>query len=110
MVSTPLPLNLEGGRGWVILENYQTGGGVGKIKILGGVTGSRGGGDIFRVGCSFSLITFFNNVRNESVNFWLCSVQIFIHYHNNIALKEQPLEVFLENRCSEKYVFWKVAR
>ena len=47
MVSTPLSLNLEGGRGWVILENYQTGGGVGKIKILGGVTGSRGGGVIF---------------------------------------------------------------
>ena len=45
-----------------------------------------------------------------SVNFWLCSVQIFIHYHNTIVLKEQPLEVFLENRCSEKHVFWKVAR
>ena len=26
------------------------------------------------------------------------------------ALKEQPLEVFLENKSSEKYVFWKVAR
>ena len=50
MVSTPLPLNLEGGRGWVILENYQTGGGVGKIKILGGVTGSRGGGWYFQGG------------------------------------------------------------
>ena len=80
--------------------------GVGKIKILGeGVTGTTGW--YFQRGCSFSLITFFNNLRNwrnESVNFWLCSVQIFIHYHNNIVLKEQPLEVFLENRCSEKYV------
>ena len=26
------------------------------------------------------------------------------------GLEEQPLEVFLENRCSEKCVFWKVAR
>ena len=26
------------------------------------------------------------------------------------GLKEQTLEVFLENRCSEKYVFWKAAR
>ena len=25
------------------------------------------------------------------------------------GLKEQPLDVFLENSCSEKYVFWKVA-
>ena len=41
--------------------------------------------------------------RNESVNFSHCSVQIFIHYHNTIGLEEQRLEVFLENRCSEKY-------
>ena len=85
---------------------------VGKIKIFGGrVTGSRGW--YFQWGCTFSLITFFNklrNWRNESLNFWLCSVQIFIYYHNTIVLKEQPLEVLLENRCSEKYVFWKVAR
>ena len=32
-----------------------------------------------------------------------------MQYHNIIVLKEQPLEVLLENKCSEKYVFWKVA-
>ena len=39
---------------------------------------------------------------------------VFWGYKNVIldinALKEQPLEVFLENKSSEKYVFWKVAR
>ena len=41
-IFNPDPLNFgqEGGGGWVILENFQTG--VGKIEILGG------GGDIFR--------------------------------------------------------------
>ena len=86
IVSTPLNLG-EGGRGWVVLENCQTGGRGG--KHFRGVTGSREGGWCFQGGCSFSLVTFFNNLRNwrnESVNDWLCSVQIFIHYHKPIVL------------------------
>ena len=69
------------------------------MKILegGGVTGSRGA--IF----PGEVLNNLRKWRNESVNFSHCSVQIFIHYHNTIGLQEQRLEVFLENRCSEKY-------
>ena len=57
------PLNFGGGGGGV--SDFGKLPSKGEIKILGGgVTGSRRG-DIFRAGgCSFSLITFFNSLRN----------------------------------------------
>ena len=59
------PLNLEG------LSDF------GKLpKARGGGEGVIFSGDISRGDCSFTLITFFDNLRN--------SIQIFIHYHHTL--------------------------
>ena len=102
-IFNPDPLNFgqEGGGGWVILENFQTG--VGKIEILGGVGWYfQGAGS-----CSFSRIipTFFNNLRNwrnEGVNFWLCSNFHTLSYHHCFNPLMSSITFLYPQKTSEK--------